>query len=276
MLNKRRLSKRWWLAGAVLAVACRAGAQSTGPECSLGWSGGSVYGGGLSKAAYTLTVKHSVEQQLINGSYVRAFSRTRQARASDGRTMQQMPQQCLRGEDGQPKLSYSVSVMDQKARTNLYWTVGNPGMAKEAQLSHMISLAPREPVKKLTPAELEERRKAAALQQPPQGEYKREDLGTKMIAGVEARGTRSIRTIPPGEEGNELPLVITDEIWTAKELGIVLLGITDDPRRGKTTYEVEELTLGEPDASLFAPPEGYTIKDVTPVREGVAVASAQP
>jgi hypothetical protein len=46
----------------------------------------------------------------------------------------------------------------------------------------------------------------------------------------------------------------------------VLLCITDDPRQGKGTYEVEEVKLGEPDAALFAPPEGYAIHDVKPVR----------
>ncbi len=268
------LKRRWVVACVVVGmlVAARgAQAQSGGPECSLGWGGGMTYYGVANKVAYTLTVKTSHEQQLLNGSYVRSFARTRQARASDGRTMQQMPQQCTRGEDGQPHLSYNVSVTDDKARTHLNWMVGNAWVSNEkvARLTHIQAPLPR---KELTPAELEARRKAlAAMAPPPQNGYKVEELGTKTIAGMEATGRRTTRTIGIGEQGNELPLVITSETWTAKGLGIVLLAINEDPRSGKNIYEVEEITMGEPDAVLFAPPEGYVIRDVTPEREGVAV-----
>ncbi len=42
------------------------------------------------------------------------------------------------------------------------------------------------------------------------------------------------------------------------------MSIHDDPRTGRTTMEVEELSRTEPDPSLFAPPEGYTVEDATP------------
>ncbi len=272
------LKRLWlvaWVGVGMLGAGCGARAQSGESACSLGFSGGSVYGGGVAggKAAYTLMVKSSHEQQLLDGSYVRSFSRTRQARASDGRTMQQMSQRCTRGEDGQPHLSYFVTVYDPKTRTTLGWTVGNPVMPKEARLTHMPEPVRREPAKKLTPAE-EERRKAMLSLDTTRRESKTEDLGTRTIAGIEAHGTRMVRTVPVGEEGNELPIVLTSETWTAKEMGIVLLGIHDDPRSGKYTYEVEEITMGEPDAALFAPPEGYVIKEERPVREvGVVAAS---
>ena len=35
--------------------------------------------------------------------------------------------------------------------------------------------------------------------------------------------------------------------------------INIDPRMGKKTREVVSLTIGEPDPSLFQPPEGYEI-----------------
>ena len=38
----------------------------------------------------------------------------------------------------------------------------------------------------------------------------------------------------------------------------------DDPRRGKTVVEVEEINQGEPDPAMFEPPPGYTIKQVVP------------
>jgi hypothetical protein len=41
----------------------------------------------------------------------------------------------------------------------------------------------------------------------------------------------------------------------------VVLGITDDPRDGRSTYEIEDFSRTEPSPSLFAPPEGYRIED---------------
>jgi len=105
-----------------------------------------------------------------------------------------------------------------------------------------------------------ERRKEMQLMQPPRSEFKTEDLGTKTIAGIEAHGSRTTRTIPAGEEGNEVPLVTVQEIWRSQKLGLTLMGTMDDPRSGRRTYEVEEFTEGEPDASLFTPPEGYRVE----------------
>jgi hypothetical protein len=103
-------------------------------------------------------------------------------------------------------------------------------------------------------------------------ETKTEDLGMRTIAGVEAHGTRTTRTIAPGDEGNDLPLVVMDEMWRSKEFGLVVLGITDDPRVGRKTFEVEELSSSEPDASVFAPPDGYKIVE----RNAVGNDSTKP
>ena len=80
------------------------------------------------------------------------------------------------------------------------------------------------------------------------------------VAGIEARGSRQTRTIPPGEEGNELPLIVTNETWASRELGVTLVQITDNPRYGRNTFQVEELSRTEPDAAVFAPPAGYKIE----------------
>jgi hypothetical protein len=34
----------------------------------------------------------------------------------------------------------------------------------------------------------------------------------------------------------------------------------DDPRSGRTTYEMEDLILGDPDPSLFVAPAGYVVE----------------
>ncbi len=93
------------------------------------------------------------------------------------------------------------------------------------------------------------------------------------MAGFEATGTRTIWTYPPGEQGNSIPLVVTTETWTSKE-GFWVKWVQDDPRRGKTTVELENVETGEPDASLFVPPAGYTLKDVPYPNQAAAVAGA--
>jgi hypothetical protein len=57
-------------------------------------------------------------------------------------------------------------------------------------------------------------------------------------------------------------LVSTSERWTALTVGLnglVVRDISDDPRRGKTTRELTNLTQGDPDPTTFQPPEGYEV-----------------
>jgi hypothetical protein len=40
-----------------------------------------------------------------------------------------------------------------------------------------------------------------------------------------------------------------------------MLRIQDDPQNGRTTTEVTDFKLAEPDPSLFAPPPGYKVEE---------------
>jgi hypothetical protein len=84
---------------------------------------------------------------------------------------------------------------------------------------------------------------------------KHESLGTQVIEGVSAEGTRDTRTIPAGAIGNEKPIVITSETWFSPELQVVVLSKRNDPRFGETVYKLTGITRGEPDPSLFQVPE---------------------
>lgn len=88
-----------------------------------------------------------------------------------------------------------------------------------------------------------------------------EDLGTTSIQGVEARGQRITRTIPAGEIGNSRPIVSVTEMWSSPKLGFALREIRDDPRTGKRSRELVNLTMGDPDPALFQPPEGYEVTE---------------
>jgi hypothetical protein len=88
------------------------------------------------------------------------------------------------------------------------------------------------------------------------------DLGTQIIEGVPAQGTRVTRTIPAGEFGNEEPMVITTETWYSPDLKVLVMSKSSDPRMGDTTYTLTNIQRSEPLASLFQAPDDYTVKEM--------------
>lgn len=94
-------------------------------------------------------------------------------------------------------------------------------------------------------------------------EFKNEQLGTSTILGECANGTRNTQIIPAGEQGNDSEIRYVNENWFSPRLGIMLRSIQDDPRNGHTVDEVTELHLEAPDPSLFEPPPGYQVFDLT-------------
>jgi hypothetical protein len=92
------------------------------------------------------------------------------------------------------------------------------------------------------------------------GEVKTESLGTQTVEGVPATGTRTTRTIPAGEIGNERPIEITSEVWISSELQMVVMSKRTDPRIGETVYKLTNIQRAEPDPSLFQVPSGFTTK----------------
>jgi hypothetical protein len=86
-----------------------------------------------------------------------------------------------------------------------------------------------------------------------------EQLGTRMVEGVEAVGTRVTEVIPAGTIGNDKELVSTRETWFSPELKVVVSSIRNDPRFGQIRYTLNNIQVSEPNPSLFQPPAGYTL-----------------
>lgn len=86
-----------------------------------------------------------------------------------------------------------------------------------------------------------------------------EQLGVQVIQGVAAEGTRSTATIPAGQVGNERPIQIVSERWYSKELMTIVMSRHSDPRFGETTYQLANLTLGEPPADQFEVPADFQV-----------------
>jgi hypothetical protein len=92
-------------------------------------------------------------------------------------------------------------------------------------------------------------------------EVNKESLGEKNVEGVVAQGTRSTQTIPANALGNERPIVVTTENWFSPELKMTVLTKHSDPRFGETVHKLTNIRTGEPDATLFSVPAGYTVQD---------------
>lgn len=96
---------------------------------------------------------------------------------------------------------------------------------------------------------------------PEPGTGKVEDLGTRMMEGVQAKGTRATTIIPSGQIGNDRDIEVVDERWYSPELQLTIMTRHSDPRVGETTYKLTNIQRIEQVRSLFEVPANYTLHD---------------
>ena len=109
----------------------------------------------------------------------------------------------------------------------------------------------------------------------PPPEMQSEDLGTQTIEGITAHGRRTTQTWPVDSVGNDRPIVAVHENWFSEQMGMAVLSKNNDPRYGETTTSLKNVSLAEPDPSLFQPPPGYQIVDESGSFK-IAVPQPQP
>jgi hypothetical protein len=88
-----------------------------------------------------------------------------------------------------------------------------------------------------------------------------EDLGSQIVEGVMATGTRSTTTIEAGVIGNAQPIHVVSEQWYSEDLKVLVKTRHSDPRTGDTTYRLTNVILAEPAKTLFEVPADYTLKE---------------
>jgi hypothetical protein len=91
---------------------------------------------------------------------------------------------------------------------------------------------------------------------------KTDQLGTQIIGGVQADGSRTTFIIPAGHVGNQNPLAITDERWYSQELQVTVLARHVDPRFGESSCRLINIQRTEPPASMFQIPSDYSVEGV--------------
>jgi hypothetical protein len=92
-----------------------------------------------------------------------------------------------------------------------------------------------------------------------QGQATTEDLGSQTMEGVFVTGLRTTHTIPAGQIGNDKPIAVVTEVWTSPDLKTIIYSKRSDPRMGELTYQLTNITRGEPDASLFTVPADFKL-----------------
>jgi hypothetical protein len=219
--------------------------------------------------AYTAEFKETRVQTLANGTTITRETSTTEARDSQGRSVSISTQQ----RDGQASFT-NVHIDDPVAGTRVDWN-------SQAKKVTVVKLPPADErhgcwnsaAGRLTvnyDPQSESVNPPLVPARPSQHERPVfEDLGTTSILGIEAVGRRSTTTTPAGAVGNDEPLVTITEIWTAQGYPFSLRRLRDDPRMGKEDRELVRLDQGEPDTSLFQPPEGYEIvtDDMVPCKQ---------
>src|SRR6201987_3386671 len=88
-----------------------------------------------------------------------------------------------------------------------------------------------------------------------------EDLGSQTMEGIAVNGTRTTRTIPAGEIGNDKTISIVTEVWMSPDLKTVISSKRNDPRMGEQTFQLTNIVRAEPDPSLFTVPSDFKIID---------------
>ncbi len=119
---------------------------------------------------------------------------------------------------------------------------------------------------------------ARQQQEEASGALKVDSLGTQIINGVSAEGTRTTRTIAAGEIGNNAPIQIVSERWYSPDLQTVVQSTRTDPRFGTTTFSLSNIQKAEPAATFFTVPADYAVKAGGPghAHHGGAAAGVAP
>jgi hypothetical protein len=255
-------------------------AQKSGDNVTMTYFAVSDMSKPVTGAPYTATAVTETTQVLADGNRIVNKTESQLARDGQGRTRRQETMNNLGPlatnapnvvviNDPVGKVSYVLDLNDKTARV-----IKTPAPGQEGGEPTPMALAPMVKNGAGAPGQATFQKRVliaggatgAGVEQrvwvssAEDGQAKTESLGKQTIEGVTATGTRTSRTIPTGEIGNERPLEITSEAWTSPDLQILVLSKRTDPRIGETVYRLTNIQRGDPDPSLFQVPSGFTMK----------------
>lgn len=222
-----------------------------GPEDALGFVGfeGGLFGKTVTGAPFTADVSTETTEVLSDGNRIDNKTSGTLARDSEGRTRRDLTLPLIggystSGNGNEP--AHAVVINDPVAGSS-YILNENRKQARKTRLLHNVfrgNAANRDP-------------NSTSRPNPPN--VTSESLGTQLIGGIQAEGTRTTRTIPAGQIGNEKAIQVVVERWYSPDLQMDILIKRNDPRGGTTVFQVTNVVRSEPDSSLFQVPSDYTV-----------------
>lgn len=234
---------------------------------------GKMIGAPVQGAPYSATITNESVQTLADGNRIVQSSTGATARDSQGRTRQDAALPPI-GNLSAANSPHIVFVMDPVAQVSYTLNLTD----KTAQKMSLPPAGPGTTVSTAGPRQLfvTQFGSASGADVPPppptvamtkslgaeeHAEVATEDLGTQTMEGLLVTGTRTTRTIPAGEIGNEKPINIVTEVWTSPDLKTIVYSKRTDPRMGEQTFRLTNVVRGEPDASLFTVPADFKLTD---------------
>ena len=257
----------------LIVLAAGAGAQGPSPARSgrgpMGLygsgTGGSNLGiirAGVKNAPFSADVTIESSRTLADGNHIRQTVNSKVYRDSEGRTRREQAvnlnglapdanmQQMVFIHDPVAGVSYSLNA---KERTGTkFMRIGTGRGSMRAPLD-AAGRGPGFRSRESSAGGVMGRRYAANQN------AKSESLGRQTIEGVPADGTRTTVTIPPGQAGNDQPIVTVVESWYSPDLQTTVLSKHSDPRIGETVTRLTNIGRGEPAHTLFEAPADYKI-----------------
>jgi hypothetical protein len=192
-------------------------------------------------------------QTLADGNHITRKTQTNLFRDSQGRVRKEV---AISGfapfaASGTPKSFIVIS--DPVANTNFV-------LHPESKIAENVGRPFRKMKEFAKSGKFEEKMQARQEAEIASGNLKKEDLGTQVISGVSAQGTRMTKTIPAGQMGNEKPILIVHETWFSNDLQMVVMSKRTNPWIGETTYTLTNIERTEPAASMFTVPSDFTVQ----------------
>ena len=186
------------------------------------------------------------------------LTETTQVLADGNRIERRAHGSVARNSEGSIRRVQSLSGLGRAADAALIVTIVSPAERVQYRLDEARSVAYRLHLPPATAAP-PQRKLSAGLA------VRSEGIGSRVIEGVKADGTRTTITLPPGNVGNDRPIEIVTERWFSQELQVVMQTRRVDPRFGETVYRLLNIIREEPPRHLFEVPADYLIEEQRPI-----------
>jgi len=249
------------LGGALVLFAGTANAQGPGgghhgpfggPMELMGFEG--MHSGKLVKGApFSATSTSTTMQTLQNGTTINRTAQGAIFRDSEGRSRREVSFSGVGPLEATGGTHKMVAIFDPVAGVHYML---NP----DKKIAHKMTLPVKGDGNPDKAQAFQQKMQARRQQEEASGVLKVESLGTQMVNGVNAEGTRTTHTIVAGVIGNDNAIQVVSERWFSPDLQTVVKSTRTDPRFGTTTFSLTNIQKAEPAATLFAVPADYAVQ----------------